>query len=102
VLPLSVPPALRPAEERTALLGESYPNPFALTATIPFTIAHPVAVSIEILDAIGRRVRLIHRASMGAGSHAETLDAGGLAPGVYCAVLRAGAASAMRTIILTR
>jgi hypothetical protein len=68
---------------------QSYPNPFSRSATVVFSIPTTEIVDIALFNVAGIRVaELMHR-SMTAGSH-EFNFGSGLAPGVYCCVVRSG------------
>lgn len=70
------------------------PNPFAGTASLGFDLPAASRVQLEVLDAQGRRVRMMER-QFSAGSHSIEWDgrneAGGrVGPGVYFYRLKAG------------
>jgi hypothetical protein len=71
-------------------LGSPWPNPVgAQVVSIPLTLSTPARVSIDILDAGGRRVASLARArEMSAGSHSIVWDGrddrrAGVSPGIY-------------------
>jgi len=82
-----------------ALLG-AVPNPARDGLRISFTLAEAGAVRIELLDISGRRVRARDLGNLGAGSHVERLERGGLAPGTYFVRLRQSGRIAARPIVL--
>ncbi len=51
-------------------LAQNYPNPFNPETTIPLTLARPGVVSVEIIDALGQRIRLLAKGELAAGQHA--------------------------------
>lgn len=57
------------------------PNPAREGAAITLTLDAARAVTVEVLDVLGRRVALLHDGPLAAGRHALTL--GAVAPGVY-------------------
>ena len=65
-----------------ALLG-NYPNPFAATTTLRYALPQSGTVSVAVYDVLGRRVALVEPGVQPAGPNAVTLDAEGLATGVY-------------------
>ena len=74
-------------------VGAAYPNPFNPRTSIPVTLDRAAAVSVEIFDLAGRRVRTLHRGHLAAGDHVFAWhgvdDHGSAVPsGVYLA--RAG------------
>ena len=70
--------------------GQNFPNPFNPVTTIAFGLATPAHVTIKIYDVSGREVRTLVDADMDPGRYSETLDAAGLAGGVYFARMTAG------------
>ncbi|HLA64666.1 MAG TPA: PQQ-binding-like beta-propeller repeat protein [Rhodothermales bacterium] len=63
------------------------PNPAADRAAIALTLPAAEAATVAVYDALGRRVAVLHDGALAAGTHAFSLDASALPPGVY--VLRA-------------
>jgi uncharacterized membrane protein len=82
-----------PAAAAGLAVGAAYPNPFNPRTSIPVTLDRDAAVSVEIFDLAGRRVRTLHRGHLAAGDHVFAWhgvdDHGSAVPsGVYLA--RAG------------
>jgi hypothetical protein len=60
------------------------PNPFSDRSTVTLSVDREQPVLVEVFDAIGRRVTVLHNAMLSAGTtHSFTLDAAGLPGGVY-------------------
>lgn len=58
------------ASLRGATLGNAYPNPLQPSTVIPMTLSKDMAVSLEVVDVSGRRVRtLLRRQELSAGLH---------------------------------
>lgn len=83
-------------------LGVNYPNPFNPVTTIPYTLARPVSVHIEVFDILGRRVASADRGLQTAGSHTYSFNASGLSSGVYIYRLRAGEEMFTRRMMLLK
>lgn len=66
-----------------AQLLPNYPNPFNPATTIRFTVPEPTPVTLELYDAIGRRVAVLADREFTAGEHRIPFEARGLASGVY-------------------
>ena len=66
-----------------ARLAIDGPNPVRRETAVALTLASPEAVTVEVLDLLGRRVRTLHEGPLAAARHAVAFDARGLAPGVY-------------------
>ena len=74
-------------------LGANYPNPFNPTTSIELSLAADGEVTLEILDARGRLVRVLHAGGLAAGRHVlrwDGCDERGrpLGSGVYLATAR--------------
>lgn len=97
--------AVPPAPVTATALGRAHPEPFRSVTTIPFSLAEPARVRLDVLDVAGREVARLEDGVRPAGDHVSHWDgrrAGGdLAPaGVYFYRLRTsplgGTASAAR------
>ena len=82
-------------------LHAPYPNPFATSAMIAFTLREPMFVALRLYDALGKEVWRMDRSSV-PGTHSVPLHLAGQTPGVYHLVMRAGGMTAVRSLILTK
>jgi photosystem II stability/assembly factor-like uncharacterized protein len=73
-----------------------YPSPMRAAAALHWTIATPGTVRIEIVDALGRRVRTIVDGFHAAGSYTHAVDMTGLRAGCYMIRMVSGSAQALR------
>jgi hypothetical protein len=76
----------------------SVPTPNPASATFRFSVAIPTAqdVRIEIIDALGRRVAILHDGSLAGGlSHSFSFDVSALPGGAY--LLRAAGSETVAT-----
>jgi hypothetical protein len=90
---------------RTRLMGVR-PNPSSRGTTISYELATAVEVRLEIYDAAGRLVRNLVNANLGAGAKVVVWDGNtedGLhaRAGVYHVRLRAGAATSVKSMVVT-
>ncbi len=83
-------------------LEASYPNPFASSAIIAYTLPEASEVQVEVFDVLGRRVRSLADGEQAAGRHTVTFEAQGLPSGVYVYRLKAGTHTATRRMQLVR
>ena len=72
----------------SSALGANYPNPFNPSTAIPYALARPALVHLEIFNALGQRVRLLRDEFHAAGSYTAHWDGRnqrglGVAAGVY-------------------
>ncbi len=66
-----------------ASLAISGANPARSETTVALTLAAPEAVTVEVIDLLGRSVRTLHEGPLAAARHTMPVRTSGLAPGVY-------------------
>ncbi len=88
------------ASARALALAPPLPNPTAGTATLALTVGRPTSVRAEALDALGRRVAVLHDGPLAAGAHRLVLDATRLPAGVYVVRATTGAATATQRVVV--
>ena len=72
-------------------VSRPFPNPFAGRLSFAVTLPEAAPLSVELVDALGRRVAVLAGGDVReAGTHALTADVPNLAAGVYVLVVRAG------------
>jgi len=71
-------------------LSQNYPNPFNPTTTIQYTLEKSGFVTLEIYDALGRKVKTLVNGWKKKGVYREDFNAVNLASGIYFYTLRAG------------
>ncbi len=81
-------------------LGQNYPNPFNPQTRIPFAMARAGKVTLTIYDVLGRHVATVVERSYQPGHYELTLDAAGMASGVYFYKLRTSEFEAAKKMIL--
>ncbi|NNF57191.1 MAG: T9SS type A sorting domain-containing protein [Rhodothermaceae bacterium] len=87
----------------THLLSPVYPNPFAASASFTLAVAEHQTVRVEVFDALGRRVALLHEGPMASGARRPfTLDGRALANGAYVIRLTGEAFADTRRVTLLR
>lgn len=59
------------------------PNPFSGRTVLPVELARPGAVTVDVVDVLGRLVARAFDGRLAAGAHRLPVDSAGLAPGVY-------------------
>ncbi|RJP79311.1 MAG: DUF362 domain-containing protein [Candidatus Zixiibacteriota bacterium] len=104
---LGAGPGPEPAAPGGLVLGKNYPEPFNASTTIPVELDHPAQVTLDLYDALGRRVRELYRGGLSAGRHDFTWDgrAGGgreAGSGRYFARLTAAGQTHSRVMTLVR
>ena len=83
-------------------LGQNRPNPFSGATSIRFELTNASDVSLDVYDALGRRVASLADGEFPAGLHTVDFDAGALSSGVYVYTLRAGASVESRRMVIAR
>ncbi len=92
-------------------LSQNYPNPFNPTTKINYTIPNYVEknhdfslqhVTLEIFDALGRKIATLVNARQPAGNYSVQFNASKLTSGIYFYTLRAGAFTATKKMILMK
>ncbi len=84
-------------------ITDAYPNPFNPTTTVNFTLGQDSNVRLSLHDVTGREVKtILENASLSAGSHAQTINADGLASGRYFLVLQTASARSMYPVLLSK
>jgi hypothetical protein len=94
-----------PASDLT--VGACRPNPIERAGTIPFSLRAPTHARLTVLDAAGRKVRILLDRTLAAGSHRaawDGRDASGrlVAPGVYYYELSGGGRRGAGRVVVRR
>ena len=84
------------------VLNPSYPDPFASSTTIDFTLPSESNVLLTVTDMLGRSVATLVDGRLGAGSHSAVFNGGNLADGVYRYTLQANGTSVSGSMSLLR
>ncbi len=90
------------ADTELAVLDVAYPNPFARSTTIGFSLLQEAQVRVTVYDMLGRTVAVLADGQLEAGRHTATFDAGNLASGVYLVHLAAGNVTETRRVTVAR
>ena len=103
---LTVPPGATAgpeAAERTGMrLEPPRPNPVRGVAEIAFELPAPGEATVDLFDALGRRVLRLYEGRAQGGRHVVSADVAGLPSGLYLVRLSAGAASRTRSLMVVR
>ena len=83
-------------------VGQNYPNPFRASTVIPYELAEPGLVTIEIFSLTGHRAGTILTRMEPAGRHQVRIDAASLAGGVYLYRVRHGSAEKVGRMTVVR
>ena len=87
---------------RELALAPVIPTPVAGRARVGLEVGRAQAVRVEVFDALGRGVAVLHDGPLAAGEHSFGLDVAALPVGVYAVRVTAEAASATRTLTVAR
>ncbi|MEM7035434.1 MAG: T9SS type A sorting domain-containing protein [Bacteroidota bacterium] len=69
--------------ESGVVLGQSYPNPTAGEAVIPFELPAVMNVKLSVVNVYGQEVAVVTEGELSAGAHVSRVDTKELATGVY-------------------
>lgn len=83
-------------------LEQNYPNPFNPSTSILFSIAHSRFVNLTIYDMLGREVKTLVSQPMNPGYYSVTIDAAGMASGVYVYRLNAGTSTDAKRMTIVK
>jgi hypothetical protein len=72
----------------TALQIQSYPNPFSQSTTVTFSSQDVGFAEVRVVNLLGAQVAQLFPGELSAGEHSFTLDASGMAPGMYECIVR--------------
>ncbi len=78
------------------------PNPVRTVGTLEVTLDAPRQATVRLADVLGRTVATVWDGPLAAGTHRLGVDASGLAPGVYLAVVEAGGGRMVRLLTVAR
>ncbi len=81
-------------------LGQSYPNPVAGLAVIPFTLAKGGTVRLTVMNVLGMKIRSVVDEFMEPGSYRVQIDARTLPGGYYFYRLEQGSRSITKSLLI--
>ncbi|UCD05574.1 MAG: T9SS type A sorting domain-containing protein [candidate division WOR-3 bacterium] len=85
------------------ILLANYPNPFSVSTEIHYVVSQPNFISIEIYDALGRKINTLVNEFCDVGEYSVNFDASNIPGGVYFCGLRVGGNVVKSTrMLLTR
>ena len=91
-----------PELPKSALVAESYPNPFNSTAIIKYDLPVSSDVVIEVYDILGRRIETLFRGSLSAGRYQTAWDAKEMSSGIYFYEIKTGQYKKSGTMTLVK
>ncbi|MGW8314325.1 MAG: family 16 glycosylhydrolase [Bacteroidales bacterium] len=87
-----------PDREQGSTLGQNFPNPFSASTTLTYRVTSPEWVSLELYDALGRRIRTVEEGTRAPGTYRVRLEGTELPKGLYVVKLRTGQNEVVRRI----
>jgi len=84
------------------VLEQNYPNPFNPTTTIAYSLEKAANIKIELFNTAGQKLRTLYQGKASAGKHLLTVNAGGLASGIYLYRLTADGHTSVRKMIIVK
>ncbi|GAA4026967.1 hypothetical protein GCM10022409_08680 [Hymenobacter glaciei] len=104
---LTQPTAARTATAATSPAGVAasaetvaYPNPFSGSTTLSYYLNQEGPVSVEVYNALGRKVQTLVVGTESAGQHQVKFDAGKLASGTYLLKVKTGESVSTKRVVL--
>lgn len=91
-----------PPENPLVSSVNNYPNPFARTTTISFTLAEPADVSLKVYDLRGRLIKTTRLGFRNAGTYEEPLGLEAHPAGIYWYEVQTGTTVARQSLLLIR
>ena len=85
-----------------ASLSPISPNPTRADARLTLTLGAPETVTVEVLNALGQRVAVLHGGPLAAGAHPFAVEAGALPAGVYVVRVRGETVRETRRLTVVR
>ena len=83
-------------------LSQNYPNPFNPTTTIEFSLPQSGFVSLRVFDLLGQEIATLANEERPAGTYQATFDASSLPSGTYFYILKAGAYSEVKKMVILK
>jgi|WetSurMetagenome_2_1015567.scaffolds.fasta_scaffold134971_2 hypothetical protein len=87
---------------RSFALEQNFPNPFNPTTVIRYQLPTTAQVHLTVLDLLGREVAGLVNEAQQPGVHEVSVNAAGMASGVYMYCLRAGSFTQTRTMVIVK
>lgn len=87
---------------RSLALHANYPDPFASTTTVGYTLPEATSVKIELYDVLGRRVASFANEEKAAGTYTFSIDGTGLSNGLYLLRLETPLGTEIERMVVTR
>ncbi len=85
-----------------ARLDAVFPNPFAETTTVAYTLDRTMEMTVTLYDGVGRVIRVLEAGTRGAGAHTVSVEADGLAAGTYFVQIRSEAGAEVQALTVAR
>jgi hypothetical protein len=87
---------------RELILSQNYPNPFNPVTTIRFSVPVRGAVTLKVIDVVGREVATLVNDVLKPGVYERQFDAAKLASGAYFYQIRAGGSVQTKKLVVLR
>jgi hypothetical protein len=88
------------ANKEVFVVSQNFPNPFSNTSEVIIWLNTTSDVNIDIMDVSGQVISTQNYSDLGAGNHALTMNADGLASGIYLYTVRTATHSVTRKMMI--
>ncbi len=87
IIKIRIPSAVNGIVKNDLTVFGTFPNPTNSGTNYKFALAKGAAVRVELMDVMGRKIRVIHNGLLSAGTHVMNIETSDLASGNYVVTL---------------
>ena len=91
-----------PNASNNSLLGQNFPNPFAVSTVFPYTIRETGNVIFKVLDLTGKQLRVVSQGNMTPGDYKLDLNSENLVNGIYYLQMISNNQSSVRKMVVSK
>lgn len=91
-----------PNASNNSLLGQNFPNPFAVSTVFPYTIRETGNVIFKVLDLTGKQLRVVSQGNMTPGDYKLDLNSENLVNGIYYLQMISNNQSTVRKMVVSK
>jgi hypothetical protein len=92
----------QPMSTYNSLLGQNYPNPFAVNTVFPYTIQESESVMFKVLDLTGKQLNVISAGNKAPGNYFLEVNADKLVNGIYYLQMISNGKTSVRKMVVSK